>query len=95
MSLTREELQLLEGLASQVATLRQEIGSYEKAVRGLNEQNAQLSGQITSLNAENKRLSEWAATVSKQVAAYHQEGQASEQRLTDLFTRFANGLKSL
>lgn len=93
MALSKDELSLLEGLARQVASLRQEIGAYEQAVTGLNEQNAQLSQQITSLNAENKRLSEWVATVSHQVKAYHDAGIASEQRLTALVQQLADELK--
>lgn len=93
MSLTREELSLLENLAQQVASLRQEIGSYEKAVSSLNQQNAQLSNQIISLNAENKRLSNWVAQVSQQVGQYYNEGVQSEERLTGLIQQLAAALK--
>lgn len=93
MSLTKDELSLLEGLANQVAGLRQEIGAYEQAVSALNEQNAQLSGQINSLNAENKRLSDWVAQTYQKVEAYHKEGQASELRLTTLIQQLADALK--
>lgn len=93
MALSKDELSLLENLARQVASLRQEVGSYDRAVSGLNEQNAQLSQQITSLNAENKRLSEWVATVSHQVKAYHDAGMASEQRLSGLVKQLADALK--
>lgn len=93
MSLSKEEVQLLENVAAQVVSLRQEIGAWEKRVTTLDEQNGQLSQQITSLNAENKRLSDWVAHVSQQVVTYYNEGVQSEERLTGLIQQLAAALK--
>lgn len=93
MSLTQDELSLLQNLSNQVANLRQEIGGYEKAVNALGQQNVQLSKQISGLNSENKRLSDWIAQVSQQVTGYYKAGQDSEQRLTALCQQLADELR--
>jgi len=95
MSLSNDELQLLQGLAGQVEGLRTELAAWQQRALSLEKSNAQLSQQINALNASNKALSEWQTQVTKVVNDLSSSRNVYDKQLTDLCKQLTERLSSL
>lgn len=95
MSLTADELKLLQDLAANVQTLRSEVHGWQQRAYTLEQQNAQLSQQIEALNKSNAGLGAWQTQVANAINGLVESRQDYDKQLTDLCGQLAAQLKRL
>lgn len=93
MSLTNEELKILQNLTVSVQTLRGEVSGWQQRAARLEQQNVLLSQQIEALNKNNAGLGDWQKQVADAINGLVASRQDYDKQLTDLCGQLAAQLK--
>lgn len=95
MSLSKDELQLLQDLAASVQTLRGELTGWQQRALALENQNAQLSQQVKELNASNASMANWQQQVTNVVNELARSRNEYDRRLTEFCEQLTKRLDAL
>lgn len=95
MSLSKDELQLLQDLAASVQTLRGELTGWQQRALALENQNAQLSQQVKELNASNASMANWQQQVTNVVNELARSRNDYDRRLTEFCEQLTKRLDAL
>lgn len=95
MSLSKDELQLLQDLAASVQTLRGELTGWQQRALALENQNAQLSQQVKELNASNASMANWQQQVTNVVNELARSRNEYDKRLTEFCDQLTKRLDAL
>lgn len=95
MSLSKDELQLLQDLAASVQTLRGELTGWQQRALALENQNAQLSRQVKELNDSNASMANWQQQVTNVVNELARSRNEYDRRLTEFCEQLTKRLDAL
>lgn len=95
MSLSKDELQLLQDLAASVQTLRGELTGWQQRALALENQNAQLSRQVKELNDSNASMANWQQQVTNVVNELARSRNDYDRRLTEFCEQLTKRLDAL